>query len=127
MDDLLRFEHYDVRPGTRYVTVTGEADLSTITHLQHDLGRLLAPRWVTHLTLNLKGLRFLDCAALAVLLRIRQTAMVRGQRMTITAAQGGPARVIALSGSGHLLDSHFGTIQVGAAARPAGRDLVAFA
>ncbi|GAA0406231.1 hypothetical protein GCM10009541_56740 [Micromonospora gifhornensis] len=127
MDDLLRFDHYDVRPGSRFVTLTGEADLSTIKHLQHDLGRLLAPRWVTHLTLDLKTLRFLDCAALAVLLRIRQTAMARGQRMTVTAAQGGPARVIALSGSGHLLDSRFGTVQIPAVGRPAGRDLVAFA
>ncbi|MEV6691051.1 STAS domain-containing protein [Micromonospora sp. NPDC051196] len=124
MDELLRFDHHDVRPGTRYVTLTGEADLSTIEQLQHDLRRLLAPRWVTHLKLNLKTLRFLDCAAFSVLLGVRETALTRGQRVTVTAARGGPARVIALSGSGHLFN-YSTTVQIGDTRRPAGRDLVA--
>lgn len=123
MDALLRFDYHDIRPGTRHVTLTGEADLSTIEQLQHDLKRLLAPQWVTHLMLNLKTLRFLDCAALSALLRIREAALARGQRVTVTAAQGGPARVITLSGSGHLFD-YSGTARIDGGGRPVGRDLV---
>ncbi|MGC5031518.1 STAS domain-containing protein [Micromonospora sp. DT229] len=126
MNELLRLDHHDVRPGIRHVTLTGEADLSTIEQLQHDLGRLSAPRWVRHLKLDLKMLRFLDCAAFAVLLRIRETALMRGQRVTVTAARGGPARVITLSGSGHLF-SHSDVVQISLSHRPAGRDLVALA
>lgn len=80
MDELLRFDYHDMRPGTRYVTLTGEADLSTTEQLQQGLKRLLAPQWVTHLRLNLRTLRFLDCAALSTLLRTREAALTRGQR-----------------------------------------------
>ncbi|WP_165521941.1 STAS domain-containing protein [Micromonospora zingiberis] len=103
MDDLLRFDYHDVRPGTRYVSLTGEADLTTADQLQQDLGRLLAPQWVTHLRLNLTALRFLDCAALSALLQVREKAHEHGQQVTITAVRGGPARVIALSGGARLL------------------------
>ncbi|MEU6021082.1 STAS domain-containing protein [Micromonospora sp. NPDC047134] len=124
MDGLLRFDYRDMRPGIRHVTLAGEADLSTIEQLEQGLTAFLTPRWVAHLTLNLKNLRFLDCAALSALLRVRTAAMARGQQVTVIAAQGVPARVIALSGSGHLLNYH-GTVRIGGTGRSFSRDLVA--
>ena len=100
--ELLTFHHYDASPSTRHVTLSGEADLATATRIQHHLGRLLAPEWITHLELDLTPLRYLDCAALSALLVIRETAAARGQRITVTATSGA-ARVIALSGAEHVL------------------------
>ncbi|MFI7079339.1 STAS domain-containing protein [Micromonospora sp. NPDC049903] len=100
--DLLQFHHYDARPSTRHVTLSGEADLATATRIQHHLGQLLTPEWITHLVLDLTPLRYLDCAALSALLVIRETAAARGQRITVTATSG-TARVIALSGAEHVL------------------------
>ncbi|MFC0505246.1 STAS domain-containing protein [Micromonospora costi] len=99
---LLRCDHHDVRPGLRYVTLTGEADLATADQLERDLGRLLAPAWVVHLALDLTLLRYLDCAALAVLVAVRQAASANSQKVTISAAGGTPQRVLALTGVGQL-------------------------
>ncbi|MFF0717608.1 STAS domain-containing protein [Micromonospora sp. NPDC003816] len=100
--ELLQFHHYDASPSTRHVTLSGEADLATATRIQHHLGLLLAPEWITHLELDLTPLRYLDCAALSALLVVRETAVARGQRITVTATSG-TARVIALSGAEHVL------------------------
>ncbi|MDO3701418.1 STAS domain-containing protein [Micromonospora sp. C28SCA-DRY-2] len=98
----LRCDYHDVRPGTRYVILSGEADLATADQLEHDLRLLLTSAGVTRLVLDLTALRHLDCAALSALLAVRETALAHGQRVTITAAAGTPARVLTLSGVGGL-------------------------
>ncbi|MFC3499515.1 STAS domain-containing protein [Micromonospora krabiensis] len=109
MDDAigrgaLRCDYSDVKAGTRHVTLSGEADLASADQLRSDLTRLLVPARVTCLTLDLTALRHLDCAALAALLAVRETAAAHGQRVVITAAIGTPARVLMLSAVGELFD-----------------------
>lgn len=99
---VLRYDYHDARPSTRYVTLSGEADLATADQLKHDLRSLLASSRVTRLALDLTSLRHLDCAALSALLAVRETAAARGQQLTITAATGTPARVLALSAVGPI-------------------------
>ncbi|MER7892870.1 STAS domain-containing protein [Micromonospora sp. NPDC094482] len=110
MDDaigrgVLRCDYRDVGASTRYVTLSGEADLATADQLEDDLRRLLAPSWVTCLALDLTALRHLDCAALAALLAVRETAVARGEQIVVTAAVGAAARVLVLGGVGELFDN----------------------
>ncbi|MFI7604395.1 STAS domain-containing protein [Micromonospora sp. NPDC049366] len=109
MDDAigrgaLRCDCSDVKAGIRHVTLGGEADLASADQLRSDLTRLLAPSRVSCLALDLTALRHLDCAALAALLAVRETASARGQRVVITAAVGTPARLLTLSAVGELFD-----------------------
>ncbi|RKN20982.1 STAS domain-containing protein [Micromonospora musae] len=99
---VLRHDYYDVAPSTRYVTLTGEADLANAHQLERELNFLLAPAWVTSLILDLTALQFLDCAALAALLAVRKAALTRGQQVSITAAASTPARVLAITAVGRL-------------------------
>ncbi|TDC38794.1 anti-sigma factor antagonist [Micromonospora sp. 15K316] len=99
---VLRHDYYDLAPSTRYVTLSGEADLATADQLGQELERLLSPSWVSCLTLDLTALQFLDCAALSALLAVRSSARTRGQQVTITAAARTPARVLAVTGMGRL-------------------------
>jgi anti-anti-sigma factor len=99
---ILRYDYRDVRPSIRYVILTGEADLATADQLEQDLRRLLAPSWVTHLALDLTALRHLGCTGLSALLAVREAASARGQQLTILAAVGAPARVLALCEVGQL-------------------------
>ncbi|MGW2622026.1 STAS domain-containing protein [Micromonospora taraxaci] len=57
------------------------------------------------MALDLPPLRYLDCAALAALLAVRETALARNQQFVITAAVGAPARLLALSATGGLSTS----------------------
>ncbi|MGK5741272.1 STAS domain-containing protein [Micromonospora sp. URMC 103] len=99
---LLRCDVRDVSPGLRHVTVSGEADLATADQLERDLTASLSPAWVTHLALDLTRLRYLDCAALSVLMAVRQAALARDQQVTIAAATGSPERVLALTSAGQI-------------------------
>ncbi|WP_158610894.1 STAS domain-containing protein [Micromonospora endolithica] len=93
---MLHADHHDTKPA-RYVALRGEADGSTADHLQAELRRLLAPSWLTVLRVDLSALRFLNCAALSALLTVRAAATQCGQQLSITGADGCPARVLALT------------------------------
>ncbi|MFI0242205.1 STAS domain-containing protein [Streptomyces sp. NPDC016845] len=101
------------------VAVHGEVDLEAAPGWEHDLRSALHNS--RHgIALDLRALRFCDCAGLNALLRVRRAALMTGKTVTIAAAGPAVTRLLHLTQTAALFTAA-STINVPDAADPAGR------
>jgi anti-sigma B factor antagonist len=92
----------DLPPGTGHerddvvVLLGGDLDIATVP----DLARKLTPlaRAGSHLTLDLSGVQFCDCAGLSLFLRLRGHALAAGGSLRLAAVSPTVRRLIGAAG-----------------------------
>jgi anti-sigma B factor antagonist len=88
----------DIRPGAPpVVEICGEIDIQSAPHLRDELLRLMR-RNGPQLALDLRGVTFLDCAGVNVLLATRRRARLEDGWVRITQASPRARRTISLLG-----------------------------
>lgn len=94
--NLLDIRVTDGEPGP-VVVLSGEADLTTVAQLDDALNAQIAagPRI---LTVDLSGLRFVDSASIAALVRAARRLTAQGGRLELIHPQPGVARTLSLMG-----------------------------
>jgi anti-anti-sigma factor len=83
--------------GGTWVSVAGELDLSTCSQLDEVLAAVVATT-TARVEVDLSGVSFLDCRAVATLVNARNEAIRRGVRFTVHNAAGIVRRVLELAG-----------------------------
>jgi anti-sigma B factor antagonist len=85
--------------GVITLTVSGEIDLANATRLRRAFeAELEGPSVPPELHAELSGLRFMDCAGLAALLRGRARALARGSRLRVISASPFLGRLFEVAG-----------------------------
>jgi anti-sigma B factor antagonist len=82
-------------PGGAVITVTGELDIATAPTLDHVLDRAIGGRPTPDVIIDLRGVTFIDCAALGVLIRARNRL---GDRLWLRSVPPAVTRLLDLTG-----------------------------
>jgi anti-sigma B factor antagonist len=85
------------RDGTHLVEPSGEVDLAVTDLLDEEMQRAEATDACT-ITLDLRGLDFIDCTGIRLLLRIRERSLADGDRLRIRRTPRHVHRLIRLAG-----------------------------
>jgi anti-anti-sigma factor len=97
-----------VRNGVARLVIAGEIDMSVTQSLQRHLDRVATDGVVAAL-LDLREVRFMDCAGLHFLMRATQTAERSGRRLAVVGLGGMPKRLLEITGTqGVLVDEKQG-------------------
>lgn len=91
------------RPGTAVLTVAGEVDTITASHLDVALGRLL-DETADVLVADLTGITFLASSGLAVLIQAASRAEGTGRRLRLVAPGRQVRRPLEITGTDQLFD-----------------------
>ena len=86
------------------IAVSGELDFDTAPLLD-EAARILLSGPARHITVDLRGLRFLDAAALGHLVRLRQTLTATGRQLSLRRPSARIVRTFAAGGLDELLES----------------------
>jgi anti-sigma B factor antagonist len=89
--------------GSLDVALAGELDMAAAFKLESELDRLLAPRAVLRLVLDLAELTFIDSAGLGALLAIHDRAQDLGIDFLLTNPSDPVRRILDLSGTASVL------------------------
>jgi RNA polymerase sigma-B factor len=89
--------------GALRVLVTGEVDRDNADRLRQALLRLLGHGAAPRIEIDLRGVPFLDAAAVSVLLSVHEAARVRSVVVTVTGLQPAVRRIATVAGLGALL------------------------
>lgn len=79
-----------------YVEPRGELDLATCARLRDDVTQLLAAGF-THMVIDLRGLRFIDCAGLRLLLALHRDAQRVGSLLSLIQGDAAVRRLFVLT------------------------------
>jgi RNA polymerase sigma-B factor len=91
--------------GDLRVLVAGEVDHDNADRLRQALLRLIGHGAAPRIEIDLRGVPFLDAAAVSVLLSVHEAARVRSVAVTVTGLQPAVRRIAAVAGLGALLPS----------------------
>jgi anti-sigma B factor antagonist len=89
--------------GVAYIALEGDLDVCSEARLRQRLTSVL-DAGTACLVLDLRDVAFLDCAGLRALLLARRLVEARGGRLLLTRVPDHVRRVIALTGTGTLLE-----------------------
>ena len=90
------------------VTLSGEADVTTVAELREALTAQLASR-ARHLTVDLSGLRFADSAVIRELVMADRKLKDRGGGLELANPQPAVARALSLLGVDQMIEVRDGT------------------
>lgn len=95
------------------LTLSGEADVTTVTQLQDALDGQLATGTVI-LLLDVSGLRFADSATIGVLISAARRLQAQGGQLGLLSPQPALARMLAMLGADQILPiRHHGGLEPG--------------
>lgn len=94
-------------PGTVWVALSGEIDLSTADVLRTGLLAVLPAQHPGRVEIDFAGVTFLDCSGLGVLVVVNKVAARTGCQMRIINVQPIVRRILEVSGLLDVLTGHF--------------------
>jgi anti-anti-sigma factor len=95
-----------VSDGTVRVVLVGELDLTAVPALGRALFDAVSTCGAPRVEVDLAGVTFLDCAAIAALVGGYNAACVRGVRLRVVPPTGSALRMLRLTGVLRLLGEH---------------------